>query len=439
MSRRRRIQFTPPFDKVRVGYGGGNIPTAVAEFNPLLPDFYAPFADAGAGVCNLTLTSGSGSATFTRTTAKTTVLSTGLIGNIASGSPASRYDPATQAYQGFFREQIFTNICLQSEDFATTWTTIGSPTITPASATCGTVSLSTLDDTSALELQGVTQTIAGLSGDAVKAFAIFFKEGTSASSVFRIRDTTAGADRLLGAITWSGGVPTVTMTTGTLVQTSGLYGASGVYRAEVLTTSVTAANTNVLELYPATDAALTVLSTGTVIMGGAQLQNNTDCPRSYVKTTTASVTVNTDALGYPSANVNILIGTAYAEVSVPVSSTANSRLMMAIGGSGTAGLLLGIPAGSAVTTIRMDDGPNPIEKTGLTSALNTPRKRASHWGGIVQSITGDGATVATGTFDGAMASGSLSFDNSSVLSFCIKEAKVWQTQATDAQIVTLTA
>ena len=401
-------------------------------------DFYAPFDDLGAGEANLVLTRGTGSATFTRATAATTVLSTGLIGDVATGVARSRYDPASLTYQGYFGEQSATNVCLQSEDFETTWAAIGSVTITGATDTCGVVSLSTLDDSSAAELQGVSQAIT-FTGNAVKSLSLFFKQGTSSSSVIRLRDESAGADRLLAAITWSGGVPTVTMTTGTLLQTAGPFGASGVYRAEMLTTSATAANTNRLELYPATDAALDVGGTGTIICGGVMACNEANSKSfSYIKTTTASVTRNSDALSYTSDNISASEGTVYAECSVTGPGTTSNCFFIDGGSFSAGGLIVYGGGGAALTTIAMDDGPTLVTKTGLTSLLTGVRKRASRWGGSTMSITGDGATVETGTFDGAMTATSVRIGVANSCQ-CVKEVNIWLTDQGDAFIESETA
>jgi hypothetical protein len=121
--------------------------------------------------------------------------------------------------------------------------------------------------------------------------------GTSTSTVVRLRDTTAGTNRLLATITWAAGVPTVTMTTGEKAGEPVAL-ASGGYRVGFQTTSVTAANTHLLQIYPATTAALAVANTGTVYAGGVQAED-APFPSSYRKTTTATVTRNGDSLTYP--------------------------------------------------------------------------------------------------------------------------------------------
>src|SRR3990167_8421863 len=85
--------------------------------------FVLPLGDDGAGAVDLVpLLAGDATPTFTRATAATTVLSTGLIASVASCVARSWYDPTTLVYGGYLAEGARTNLCLQSEDLATTWT-----------------------------------------------------------------------------------------------------------------------------------------------------------------------------------------------------------------------------------------------------------------------------------------------------------------------------
>ncbi len=185
-----------------------------------------------------------------------------------------------------------TNLVVRSEDYGNTWAAVGSPTRTAAAKTCGDVGLDLIGDDSAGALEGYTQTV-GFTADAVKAVSVFISKGTSSSSVIRLRDTSAPANRLLATITWSGTAPSVAMTTGTHI--ASVVCADGVYRLLFQTTSVTAANTNSLEIYPATDNALAVSSTGTVYVGGAQAENY-DYPRQYMKSVGSSGSTTGDEL-----------------------------------------------------------------------------------------------------------------------------------------------
>lgn len=198
--------------------------------------------------------------------------------------------------QGYSPNLAATNLCLQSENFGTTWVAVGTPTRSAAALRNGVVLLDLIGDDDGAGLEGYTQVVT-YTADATKAFSLYFAQGTSTSTVFRIRDTTAAADRLLGAITWVNGFPTVTMTTGTLqgVDARG----NGVFRLRVLSSAITAANVNQLECYPATDAALAVAATGTVYFG-AVMTENAAVSAPYIATTTATVTVNKDDMAVTS-------------------------------------------------------------------------------------------------------------------------------------------
>ncbi len=254
------------------------------------------FGDLGAGVVSIVAGISGATPTFTRATAAWTNLSDGTIGLVASGNPRSTYSP-TGTYLGYLAEGARTNVCQRGEDFTAVWTDVGTPTVA-AGTTIGALTLSTLGDDSAAALEGKIQTVT-FTGDAVKAISLYVKQGTSTSTAIRVRDTSAPADRLLAVVTWSGTVPVVTMTTGTDVTgTPQQQGTSGVYRLSFVTTAVTAANTNSLEIYPATDAALAVTGTGTIQVGGVQAEDAV-FPSSLIRTpASATVTRNADVLTY---------------------------------------------------------------------------------------------------------------------------------------------
>lgn len=187
-------------------------------------------------------------------------------------------------------DRAATNLCLQSENFGTTWVAIGTPTRTAAAASCGDLALDLIGDDAAGTLEGYSQVIT-FTTNATKAVSLFIKQGTSTSSVIRVRDTTASANRLLATVTWASGVPSVAMTTGTNL--GAVPCANGVYRLLFQTSSVTVANTNQIEVYPATTSALAVANTGTLYVGGVQAQNWA-WPQAYIKTTTTTATTVSD-------------------------------------------------------------------------------------------------------------------------------------------------
>ena len=182
------------------------------------------------------------------------------------------------------------NVCLQSENFGTTWSAVGSPTRSAEAKHCGFIKLDLLGDDDGAALEGYTQNLAfTYASSARKGVSCFISEGTSTSTVIRLRDTTASADRLLATITWSGGLPVVAITTGEVNGTGYESLANGVFRVLLRATGVVIANTNQLQVYPATDNVLAIGNTGNVYVGGVQAEDM-QIVTPYIPTTTVAVT-----------------------------------------------------------------------------------------------------------------------------------------------------
>jgi len=282
--------------------------------------------------------------TYTRATATTRIdKGRGTMAAVASGQAAtSWYDldgDGLRETPALSLSPARTNLCLQSENFGTTWAAVGTPTRSAAAGGIGSVVLDLIGDDSAAALEGYTQTVT-FTGNAVKAVSLFVAQNTSTTSVIRLRDTTAGADRLLGVLTWAGGLPVLTMATGTFLGYDAF--ANGYFRLHFVTTSVTAASTNSLQVYPATTSALLVATTGELYVGGVQAENAL-YPGPYIPTTTVTVARNADVpiapfLARPQAMTlyvrfieqgGILSGGAQLWIG---SSSANSLYLFASGG-----------------------------------------------------------------------------------------------------------
>lgn len=343
------------------------------------------------------------------------------------------YIYAQPSYGGYLSEPASTNLVLRSEDFSAAWAAVGTPTRSAAAKTCGALNMDLIGDDSAAALEGYTQTIT-YTGNATKTVSLFVAQGTSTSAVIRLRDTTAPADRLLAVITWSAaGVPTSTMTTGTLTSTTAY--PDGVWRIDYLTTAVTAANTNSLEVYPATDAALAVANTGYIYVGGVQSENAI-LASSYIATAAATVTRAIDSLTYPIAgNFLVAIGTAYAEVVLDHAS--NYGVAMNVIGAD----------GGATNAIYYQINGRPTIYDGTTAAAivttvaaNVSAKLASSWNTVL-SVYINGGGKATAAFDGSMNFATINIAGSAgaaaALGGCIKNIAIWQRQLSDTQIAAL--
>jgi hypothetical protein len=193
-------------------------------------------------------------------------------------------------------EKASANLCLYSEDFGgAAWTLNGTPTRVAAAHVSSGISLDLIGDDDAGNTETYLQSIV-FTGDDRKGVSIYLKAGTSTSSLLVLVDTTTGTARLKGQIAWSGGVPTVTMATGTYLGKE--LTVDGVYRLYFIADAITAAHTHSLRFYPASNNADLVTLTGTVYAGGMQPENST-YPTSYKKTTSATVARDADLWSFP--------------------------------------------------------------------------------------------------------------------------------------------
>jgi len=161
---------------------------------------------------------------------------------------------------------------------------------------------------------------------------------------------------------------------------------------------------------------------------------------SFIPTAGVAVARNADVLTYPFAgNASATVGSAYAELSTQWTTSGASAAVA----FSAADACLWCPATVASTTIRILDGVNSGVKTGLTDMSTASRKRASSWGGLTVSVTGDGASVGSNTFDGGMGSTSIGIgnltDGSTNWFGTIRNVRIYQTQLSAAQLQAVTA
>ncbi|MDP2648726.1 MAG: hypothetical protein Q8P19_02395, partial [bacterium] len=163
---------------------------------------------------------------------------------------------------------------------------------------------------------------------------------------------------------------------------------------------------------------------------------------SYIPTTTAAVARNADVLTYQFAgNASATAGTAYAEVMVEHPGTlATDTVAVAFSNASSIGTLR---AGNvANTVINIRDGTQTVSKSGLTDMQTAIRKRASAWGGSTMAITGDGATVASGSFDGDLGSIAIAIgcDSAGGRTWfgTIKNVRIWTSQLPNGELQVIT-
>lgn len=257
--------------------------------------------------------------------------------------------------------------------FAAGYTAVSTPTRVADAVRVGDFTLDEIGDDDAATLEGYTRVVA-FTGDGQKSISVLWNPGTSTSTVVRVRDTTAVADRLLVAITHSSGVPTVTATTGTQERAPEALG-NGVYRLFFLTAAVTALNTNQLEIYPATTAALAVANTGTVRLGGVQAEN------ALFASSIATAARNADVLTYTGTGINIAASgaTVYCE-DYRYNASGSAHLSVSVNdGTVNERVQLYVSAASGHVATVVDGGLLEANIIGGAHAINTAYKRAARF------------------------------------------------------------
>jgi len=226
--------------------------------------------------------------TFTRSDNTATVTnSSGLIAKVNADLPRFDFYPITKICKGLLIEESRANICIRSETF-NLWNTTGSVGVT-ANTTVAPDGNQTADTITRVAGQGDSVLLAQtFTGDGVKAISVWIKKGTSPSSLIVLFDLTASLYRLWCDVTWSGNTPVLAFTNGSLLKSTEY--DNNWWRLEFATTTVTAANTNRIQIFPGRAGSA---NGDNVICWGAQCENGA-FSTSYIPTTTAAVTRNAD-------------------------------------------------------------------------------------------------------------------------------------------------
>jgi hypothetical protein len=199
---------------------------------------------------------------------------------------------------GLLIEPVRTNLVLQSENLGTTWTATNSPTRTPAAHTLSGIALDLIGDASASTRAHYDQSVT-FTGDAAKAFSIVVRKNLGTTvSLLRVYNATTTTTVLFATVGWFGSSPAVTMTTGTYLGLRVL--ADGCARLFFQTTSVTATNAHTIEISPAALLTSDNASTGSIYVGGIQVED-APYPSAYIKTTTGTVQRLTETCSFPIA------------------------------------------------------------------------------------------------------------------------------------------
>lgn len=159
---------------------------------------------------------------------------------------------------------------------------------------------------------------------------------------------------------------------------------------------------------------------------------------SPIVTTTAAVTRNTDSLTYPTAsNIDFTVGSVFLET-MHQGSLINTETAF-----GTTVAILYRSNTTPVTSYRVYDGTNIVQKDSLSDVSTGVRKRAASWGTSLK-VCGDGASPTFGSFDGSLPSdvsfgvGSTSA-GSAVLNGTVKNVSIFNYEFSDSELQGITS
>ncbi len=251
-----------------------------------------------------------------------------------NNQPRFDHDPVTGAALGLLIEEARTNLCLQSEDFSTTWVDSGvSPVGISTNTTVapdGNTTADTLTDDSALNWEALKQTFTVANDSTAWTATAYIKKDSDETRFpeLQIKITGGTLQRVNVSLNTKTGAILERSSTGTTVVS--VQDAGDYWRLRVTVYNNTTGNVTLeVEIFPAAGVTLgtiTATATGSIIVWGASLENAA-FPTSYIPTTTASVTRTKDVCSTTDVGwLNASAGTMFAQGSIPFVGAAERTL-----------------------------------------------------------------------------------------------------------------
>jgi len=352
--------------------------------------------------------------------------------------------------RGYLSEPQRTNVILQSNAFTTTW----NPSLsTPTQNQIGPDGATSAWTINGLGANFCEQTIT-LTATTYTA-SVFVKKTTGATA-FPVIEIFSSPLMALCTLDTNNGVATVWVSRlgGWTITTSSAYCVDAGNFWRVSLTFLATAAVWTMRLVPCGATSSTQSSgapsgTGPNVYYGAQLEAATaigNALYSYIPTTTAAVTRNSDFLTYPFAgNTTEATSTLYAEVSSLWTAGPDGLACMAVGfGGGVQTSPMENTFTIAATGFQQSDGTNNNGRSSLASTATGVRKRASSWGALGQICTGDGlAPVGSTAYDGSYGSTAVGIGcnpaSSQQWGGTIRNVRIYSTQLSASQLQAVTA
>jgi hypothetical protein len=348
--------------------------------------------------------------------------------------------------QGYLSEVSRTNLCLQSEDFATTWTPSVNATISVNSVISpnGTLTADSLnEDATASVSHSVQQTFVKAASALAYSFSVFVKPAGRNWVCITAWDYVSVGNRYWFNVSTGIVGSTAAIGAGFTAVSANIYPAgNGWYRCVLnVTSSTVAAITPVI--YSCNADAVFTPPTGLNAVGlylwGAQLEQAAFAS-TYIPTVASAVTRNADVLTYPSAGNISDTGSVYAEATHTWSAAIPNGSFIVSSRSTTGGVPLYI---NSTQNIALYD--TTAVRTGVSvSTLATVQKFASSFGGSTGVLALNGSTTAI-VYDGTMnveanigIGTDLAATPASPYNGTIRNVRIWPTALTSTQLQAIT-
>jgi hypothetical protein len=284
----------------------------------------------------------------------------------------------------FLTEGQRTNLVVQSDAIsaATGWTLGGTAT---AVANVGTYAGRSFSRVGGFSAGTITRAVT-FTGNGVKADSRLVKfDGTTATYVYFVLDTTASAQRLNVTVTFNalGVVTSAVAVVGTVLLVEAL--ADGVYRIHAQTTAITAANSHLAYAMGGGTAT-------SMLVSGIQPEDAT-FPSSLLPTTSATLTRNQDLLSFPLGILPRVL-TVYVDAMWYVAADAGTNFTAFAIGSG-APFLVGRLDGTTLEAVTLHDN-----GTGNVNAQTSNAGSYGHRGESRHVLQADGSVFTGLSVDG---------------------------------------
>ena len=321
-----------------------------------------------------------------------------------NSAPRFDHDPTTGESLGLLVEEQRTNSLVQSENFATTWTSSnGTLTVDQTVAPTGATTADLFTGNAGTGIKRLRQNITTTSLGPW-TFSIWLKGNTAASALIVIFDSSVGGvNHVRTTLSFSTGALSGTTAGGTAtgISTSVQNFGNGWYRVSITGTFVTALTSVWAEVW--LDGYTSTAIETSFYLWGAQLEAGS-FPTSYIPTTSSTVTRAADVASISGSNFsswyNATQGTVFTSQKTPVTNGQQGAYWFSTPptvGRGIAGIIDTRDVAQRLTVYNRDDV--AVSSLNVSPLIDGQQQNIAHsWSGGTQSASLNGL-LNTGSYN----------------------------------------